>query len=83
MNFLLETLPPILNFVGAIVVGFGLLISKKQAVKLGVSRYGGSDEENAKLPAVQDRIKQRNLTIVGLLILFVGLVLELASTYLS
>lgn len=82
MTFLFEILPPILNFIGAIVVGLGMLISNKQALDIGVAKYASDkEEENMQLPAVKDKLKQRKLTIIGLVILFVGLILELASVW--
>ena len=65
---------------GSISLAKGLLISKKQAIELCVSRFCGSnDEENLKLPAVKDRLNQRNWGITGIIFLVMGLVLQLMS----
>lgn len=78
-----EVLPPILNFVGAILLGSGYLVSTKKAVEDNVSRYAyDTDEENKKLPAIRNVLKQRQLTIAGLVILSLGLILEIVKLFL-
>ena len=69
-----------LNFFGALALARGLFISKEDALKLGVSRWASdNDEDNYKLPAVADRLKQRKWGIIGALFLFVGFVLQVIS----
>lgn len=82
MLFIFELLPPILNFVGAIIVGLGVVISDKEILNIGMMRWGyDNDEDNKKLPNIKDRMKQRKLTIVGLGLLLVGLTLEIISNF--
>lgn len=68
----------ILTFVGSLAFAKGLFISKEEALRLGVSRWSGStDEENLKLPQVQDRLVQRKWGIIGAILVTVGFILQL------
>ncbi len=66
-----------LSFLGSIAFAKGLFISQKEALRLGVSRWSGTDEENLKLPQVQDRLTQRKWGVIGGVLLLVGFVLQL------
>ena len=47
-----------ISFIGSCIFSFDLIISKRHAVEIGVSYYsGGSDEENLRLPQVQNLLK--------------------------
>jgi len=49
----------IFGFVGSVILTIDLFISKKQAIGLGVSRLAGeTEQENLKLPAVQQLLIQ-------------------------
>lgn len=49
----------VFGIVGSTMLSYGLFINKKDAIELGVSRFcGDSEEENLKLPQIQDRLKQ-------------------------
>jgi hypothetical protein len=67
----------------AIAVGTGFLakatiVSKKDALELGVSRVAGNtDEENLQLPAVQFFLKQSRLARTGLTIVVFGLFFQI------
>lgn len=39
---MIELVPTLLNFIGTIILVKGLLISDKEALELGVSRWGGT-----------------------------------------
>jgi hypothetical protein len=52
-----------LDIAGAFVLAWGLVISKEEAIRLGVTRYSGdTDEENLTLPTVRDRRRQSHNT---------------------
>lgn len=73
----------IFSFFGAMFLAIGLFISKKEALRLGVSRASGeTEEEKLKLPAVQDRLKQRKYGIIGAVLLFIGLIFQLFEQFL-
>lgn len=70
----------VLNFLGSLAFARGLFISQKEALVLGVSRFASSnDEENLKLPQVQDRLTQRKWGVIGALLVTIGFVLQLTS----
>jgi len=78
MKNLLNIFGIIFSFLGSVSLAGGLFITKKEAIELGVSRFSGNiDKENLKLPAVKDRLKQRKYGIIGAILLFIGLVLQL------
>lgn len=71
-----------LGAAGAVVAASGLIVTKRQAIDLGVTRLAGdSDEENLKLPAVQDRLKQRGRARVGLGLIALGFLLQLVAAW--
>ncbi len=80
MNNYLNTIGLVISFIGSIFFTLNLFMSKKEIIKLGVSRWASDkDEENVKLPQVQDRIKQRNFGIIGMILISVGFLLQLMS----
>jgi hypothetical protein len=71
-----------LALVGTGIAASGLIVTKRQAIDLGVGRWAGSDDEaNLKLPAVQDRLKQRRNTIIGLALIALGFTLQLVAAW--
>jgi hypothetical protein len=70
------------DLVGATFLAWDLFIKKKDAIKLGVTRWAGdSDEENLKLPAVQDRIRQSSNARIGFALLVIGFLLQLVANW--
>jgi hypothetical protein len=68
--------------VGAIFLTYGLLISRERAVELGVSRLSGETvEENLRLPAVADRLRQSRNAAIGLGFLLVGFALQIVAAW--
>lgn len=73
----------LLNLVGAIILASGLFLSKKRAIKLGVSRYsGGTEGDQLKLPQVQDRLKQSRNAKCGVILLALGFLLQVIANLL-
>jgi len=71
-----------LDIIGAIVLSYGLIISKKSAIELGTSRYSGETaKENLKLPKVKDRLKQSTNAIIGLVFLVGGFILQIIANW--
>ena len=66
-----------------IAIGTGLLakatiVSKKDAIELGVPRVGGdTNEENLKLPSVQFFLRQSCIAKLGLLIVIGGIIFQI------
>jgi hypothetical protein len=72
----------LLDITGAIFLSYGLIITKKDAIDLGVSRIcGDSDEDNLKLPAVQDRVKQSRNAKIGVIFLVTGFLFQLCGSW--
>ena len=70
-----------LDLIGAGILAYVLIISKKSAIELGVSRWGGTDEENLKLPKVKDRLKQSRNAVIGLIFLSTGFILQIVANW--
>lgn len=71
-----------LDIVGVIVLSYGLIISKKKAIELGISRICSSeDEENLELPQVQDLLKKSKNTKIGLVLLGIGFLLQIVGNW--
>ena len=70
------------DLIGVIVLSYGLIISEKSALELGVSRLSGStDNANRKLPAVKDRIKQSRNAAIGMFFLVLGFSLQIIGSW--
>lgn len=70
------------DLVGAIFLAYGLILSKKAAIHLGLSRWaGGSDQENLELPQVKDRLKQSRNAVIGVALLVIGFLLQIIGSW--
>lgn len=68
---------------GAIVLAYGLIVSRKQAVRIGVSRMvEDSDAINLNLPHVCHQLRQSRFALIGLVLLILGFLLQIAATLL-
>ena len=71
-----------LELIGVGILSYGLIISKKSAIELGVSRWSGAAaEEKLKLPKVKDRLKQSKNAIRGLIFLVFGFILQILANW--
>ena len=78
----INTVGLVADIIGVSLLAWGLFTSKEKAIKLGVSRVSGdTDEENLKLPAVADRLRQSRFAMVGLPILVAGFAGQIAATW--
>lgn len=72
----------VFGIVGSTMLSYGLFINKKDAIELGVSRFcGDSEEENLKLPQIQDRLKQSRNAKWGLFFLMISFILQIAANW--
>ena len=72
----------VLDIIGASFLAYGLVISKKKAIELGLAYLASDkDEENLKIPTVADRIKQSKNAIIGLLFLVVGFIFQIIGSW--
>ena len=68
----------ILDIIGAVVIAVPLVVSKRKAVEIGVTRLAGdTPKENLQLPAVRDRLQQSRLAKWGLGLIALGFALQL------
>jgi hypothetical protein len=70
------------QLLGAFFLAYGLILCKKQAIKLGLSRWSAdSEEEILKLPQIQDRLKQSRNAGIGIILLSIGFVLQIVGSW--
>ena len=82
MNFqsFLTLLGLFISFIGSCIFSFDLFISKKQTVVLGVSRLSGeTDEENLRLPLVQNILKQSRHAKLAFGLISLGFLFQLLA----
>jgi len=79
----LDILGLVIAMTGAIVLACGLIVSRTQAVRIGVSRMAeDSDEININLPHVCHQLRQSRFALIGLVMLIVGFLLQIAASLL-
>jgi hypothetical protein len=67
---------------GAILLACGLLISRKQAVRVGVARVADdNDESNVNLPLVRQKQRESRFALVGMVLLVIGFLLQIAGNW--
>lgn len=72
----------ILALAGAIVLACGLIVSRKQALKIGVSRLAGeTGESNASLPQVRNKMRESLSALIGMLLLAIGFLLQVIGSW--
>ena len=76
----LDILGLVIALAGAIVLACALLISRKQALRVGVARVADeSDELNVKLPHVRRLQRESCFAFVGMVLLVIGFLLQIAG----
>ena len=79
----LDILGLVTAMTGAIVLACGLIVSRTQAVSIGVSRMvEDSDERNINLPHVCHQLRQSRFALIGLILLILGFLLQIAASFL-
>lgn len=67
---------------GAIVLACALLISRKQALRVGVARVADDDDElNVNLPHVRRKQRESRFALVGMVLLVIGFLLQIAASW--
>lgn len=78
----LDILGLILAMSGAIVLAGGLIISRKQALRVGVSRLAeDTDELNVNLPHVRNKQRESRFAMIGIMLLVIGFLLQIAGSW--
>jgi len=79
----LDILGLVVAMTGAVVLACGLIVSRKEALQIGVSRMAeDADERNIDLPHVRNMLRQSRLALIGLMLLVVGFLLQIAGSFL-
>lgn len=77
----LDILGLVIAMSGAIVLACALIISKKQALRVGVARVADdNDELNVNLPHVRRKQRESRFALVGVILLVVGFLLQIAAS---
>lgn len=78
----LDILGLVFAMTGAIVLAAGLIISREQALRVGVSRLSeDTDELNVNLPQVRNKLRESRFALIGLMLLVFGFVLQIAGNW--
>lgn len=66
---------------GAVILALGLIHSRKQALKIGVSRIAeDGDDQNLCLPHVRDELRESKFALVGAVLMVIGFLLQIIAT---
>ena len=72
----------ILTLAGAVALACGLIISRKQALRVGVSRLAGeTDQSNLKLPHVRHEKRESRCALLGMFLLILGFLLQIIANW--
>jgi uncharacterized membrane protein len=78
----LDILGLVIAMSGAIVLACALIISRKQALRVGVARVADdNDELNVKLPHVRNKQRESRFALIGLVLLVIGFLLQIAGNW--
>ena len=67
---------------GAIVLACALIISRRQALRVGVARVAHDDDElNVNLPHVCRKQRESRFALVGMVLLVIGFLLQIAASW--
>ena len=65
---------------GALILALGLIVSKRRALKIGVSRMAEDrDDQNRFLPHVRDEIRESRFALMGVILLIIGFLLQIVG----
>jgi hypothetical protein len=78
----LDILGLVIAMSGAIVLGCAFVISRKEALRVGVARVADDDDElNVKLPHVRRLQRESRCALIGTMLLVVGFLLQIAGNW--
>lgn len=78
----LDILGLVIAMSGAIVLACALIISRKQALRVGVARVADdNDELNVNLPHVRNKRRESRFAMIGLILLVLGFLLQIAGSW--
>jgi len=77
----LDILGLVIAMAGAIVLACALVISRKQALRVGVARVADDNEElNVNLPHVCRKQRESRFALIGMVLLIIGFLLQIAAS---
>lgn len=72
----------VLDIIGSLFLTYGLVISKREAARLGVAYFASEDwRENLNSPPVVDRLRTSRNAAIGIVFLFLGFVGQLVAAW--
>lgn len=78
----LNLLGLILSLAGAISLAWGLILSRRQALQIGVSRFAEDNEEqNIALPQVRNELRESRFALSGAVLLMIGFLLQIIGSW--
>ena len=78
----LDILGLVISMTGAIVLACALVISREQALRVGVARVADdNDELNVNLPHVHRKQRESRFALVGVVLLVIGFLLQIAGSW--
>jgi hypothetical protein len=81
MNHILTSVGLLSDLIGAILLAFGLFLSPKRVVKLGMDAGGLTSEQTLQQPAVIDLLQQSRLALWGCILLGLGFFFQFGGTF--
>lgn len=80
----LDLLGLVVALLGAVILSCGLILSRKRALKIGVSRIAeDGDDKNLCLPHVRDEMRESKFALIGAVLLTIGFLLQIVAALLS
>jgi hypothetical protein len=67
------------TLMGAGIGTYGVWLTQDEAIEIGVSRYGGTREQNLTLPAVKSLLRQSRCAVGGFALIGVGTILQIIA----
>ena len=78
------TIGLVLDCFGAVLLAVGLIMSKKQVLERGGTRWmSGDDEKDLNNPTVQALIRDSNRALFGIALLSVGFALQIVGAWID
>lgn len=78
----LDILGLLIALSGAIVLACALVISRKQALCVGVARVAADDDElNVNLPHVRRKQRESRFALIAIVLLVVGFLLQIVASW--
>ena len=82
MHAWLNVIGVVLNLVGGWMLASILILNEETALKYGVTKWaGGGREEKLRLPMVRLFLEQSRRTVIGMVVVSLGYVLQIVANW--